>query len=86
MGAGVRNLPAQGGRARPPRIREGRESAGSAQMGLALGDRGRYGSNSTPREFARVGNPLALRTAARVENAGYQDGRVRPPRISEGRA
>ena len=38
-----------------------------------------------PREFARVGNPLALRAAARVGNAGSQDGRVRPPRISEGR-
>ncbi len=47
-GAGIGNLLAQGGRARPPRIREGRESAGSAQMGLARLDRARHGSNSTP--------------------------------------
>ena len=33
----------------------------------------------------RVGNPLALRAAARVEHVGSQDGRVRPPRVSEGR-
>ena len=38
-----------------------------------------------PHELERVGNPLALRAAARVGNAGSQDGRVRPPRVSEGR-
>ena len=84
-GAGVGNPPAQGGLARPPRIREGRESAGSAQMGLAPGDRGPYGVEFDLRWLARVRNSLVLRAAARVGNAGSQYGRVRPPRVSEGR-